>query len=296
MSITELCVQEEEMQGVEEGGNSSSPRTTSPFDREASRPATSPRPPTSPNPPASPHPPTSPVDDTLEPDSEDELFINEGPNLEDEDSYPGGGQYEDSSTFLDDEDTTYGSPGLREAFGDGFGAGSAEQDSSSVDLDSSRTGSADLSRKNKRKNFRPRNIIYSNNDSDGEEKTAGGQDNSPMDLSVAGRPQLDSDSESETGQAAPKAPKIGGLSVVRPEILFGNNKPPTSEPATTEPNPLSILTALSGMSGLMNPFARREEATAATMKDAFREVLKLYGMSSEMADTITQNSSNNKPG
>ena len=47
-------------------------------------------------------------------------------------------------------------------------------------------------RKNKRKNFRPRNIVYSTNESEDEEKVGGG-DNSPMDLSVV-RPNLDSDS------------------------------------------------------------------------------------------------------
>ena len=270
-------VEEEE----EEGRTTSPPayegtRTTSPEGYEGTR-------------------PTSPaaVDETLEPDSEDELFINEGPSLDDEDSFPGAGEdysanYDDNSTFLDDDETTYGSPGLREAFGEGFGA-TAELDNNSVDLEPSRAGSADQSRRNKRKNFRPRNIVYSTNDSDGEEKgrTA---DNSPMDLSVAGgRPNLDSDSESETsGAGAGAKPKPGGLSVVRPEILFGRKTPTSTSIPTSNQSPLSLLSHLSGMSGGLNPF-KTEDARTNTMKDAFREVLKLYGMSSEMADTITNN-------
>ena len=232
-----------------------------------------------------------PVDDTLEPDSEDELFINEGPSLDDDDSLGNGEEgfsnnFDENSTFLDDESTTYGSPGLREAFGEGFG-GATEQENS-LDLEPSRTGSADNSRKNKRKNFRPRNIIYSNNESDDGDGKVRERDNSPMDLSVASsRPNLDSDSESETGSAGTK-PKTGGLSVVRPEILFGR-KSPTSAQGPVDPSPLSLLSHLSSMSGALNPFMK-EASSANTMKDAFREVLKLYGMSSELVDSITQQS------
>ena len=74
-------------------------------------------------------------DDTLEPDSEDELFINEAPSLDDDEDDEeeeedssfqegrGGGDVvrdndDDVSNFMMEEDeedtTTYGSPGVRE--------------------------------------------------------------------------------------------------------------------------------------------------------------------------------------
>merc|ERR1719166_827590 len=60
-------------------------------------------------------------DATLEPESDDELFINEGPSLDDDDDddddsfqEASGGfprdNFDDSSAFIDEEDTTYGSP------------------------------------------------------------------------------------------------------------------------------------------------------------------------------------------
>ena len=76
----------------------------------------------------------------------------------------------------------------------------------------SRPGSADNSRKNKRKNFRPRNIVYDNteNGEDGgdididDDKEEGDEErkNSPMDLSVSNRPP-DFDSSSEGGCDSP---------------------------------------------------------------------------------------------
>ena len=90
-----------------------------------------------------------------------------------------------------------------------------------------------------------------------------------MDLSVAAsRPAAASDdSGSESGAAAAK-PKIG-LSVVRPEILFGNRAATTASPPPPEQPPpepeqrerepeqhQSPLSLLSSLSGILNPAAR----------------------------------------
>lgn len=267
-------------------------------------------------------------DATLEPESDDELFINEGPSLDDDDDdddsfqETSGGfprdNFDDNSTFIDEEDTTYGSPGLREAFSEGFSANHDQE--SLLDQEPSRSGSADNSRKNKRKQFRPRNIVYSlNEDSDNEDGSSQMHDqdnpalnlynrrshipqsereNSPMDLSVPPRPDLESDSESESSQAAndQSKPKPGGLSVVRPEILFGDNKVPSSSASNnssaSDPSPLSLLSNLSGFPHGLNPLSHLrpdDDGTSNTMKDAFKEVLKLYGVSSDMAENIMQN-------
>ena len=239
-------------------------------------------------------------DATLEPESDDELFINEGPALDDDDDdcYPRD-NFDDSSNFVDEEDTTYGSPGLREAFNDGYGA---HQDQ--LEQDQSRTGSADNGRKNKRKQFKPRNIVYSmNEDSDQEggakdvrrNSATSERENSPMDLST--RPDQhqghESDSDSGSSQAAPanhdtSKPKPGGLSVVRPEILFGDNKVPatsTDTPAASHLNPLSLLSSLSGFPpglNLLNNLKALEEASGGGMA----EMLKLFGVAPEVAENL----------
>ena len=51
----------------------------------------------------------------------------------------------------------------------------------------------------------------------------------------------------EERQETGDKPKLGGLSVVRPEILFGDNKPIDSDAdSNSQPNPLSLLSNLSG--------------------------------------------------
>ena len=136
-------------------------------------------------------------DATLEPESDDELFINETPALDDEDddSYQDMStsefpreHFDDSSNFVDEEDTTYGSPGLREAFGEGYGAGGGH-----LDPQQERAGSADPGRRNKRKQMKPRNIVYSLAEDTEQQRAVSAaserdRDNSPMDLSVCGRP------------------------------------------------------------------------------------------------------------
>jgi hypothetical protein len=95
-------------------------------------------------------------DDMLEPDSEDELFINEAPSLDDEEDDEDDDDdvirdnndvirdNDDVSSFMMEEEeedtTTYGSPGLREAFGEGVanGANVNDQDTSSLGKNSFR--------------------------------------------------------------------------------------------------------------------------------------------------------------
>lgn len=180
---------------------------------------------------------------------------------------------------------------------------------------------------------------------------AGGGNNSPMDLSVPaaaatgvsrltaqqlgdGSDGSDSDGTATTATMTAVASQPSrGLSVVRPEILFGTQRqaamerhqrqqqagedddeeeddmdaeetttpsanlvtssPLTSSsaaPAGGRPSPLSLLSTFAGMSGVLSPFFKSEDTTSNSMREAFREVLKLYGMSSEMADSIMQNS------
>ena len=247
-------------------------------------------------------------DATLEPESDDELFMNEGPSLDDDDEddsfqetsagFPHD-NFEDSSNFVDEEDTTFGSPGLREAFTEGFN-GTGETESL---MEASRAGSADTSRRNRRKQFKPKNItarLTEEEEEVEEDKTVGGEESplsdyrrsllpgqeresSPMDLSAPRAPEADSDSGSESSQAAEQPRPKGGLSLVRPEILFGASKPPIPETEDAQPSPLSLLSSLSDLQGKVEG---SDNNMANTMKDAFREVLKLYGVSSDVAENI----------
>ena len=127
-------------------------------------------------------------DATLEPESDDELFMNEGPSLDDDDEedsfqetsnvFPRDGHFDDSSNFVDEEDTTFGSPGLREAFTDGF---NGNADAESMETEPSRAGSADTSRRNRRKQFKPKNITARMEvEEEGEGEKAVGGEESPL--------------------------------------------------------------------------------------------------------------------
>jgi hypothetical protein len=124
----------------------------------------------------------------------------------------------------------------------------------------------------------------------------------------------DSEGAAPTTAADRQQQSRGGLSVVRPEILFGTQREAMMErrrqqeqeeeeddieatahstPTTAggeRPSPLSLLSTFAGMSGVLSPFFKSDDTTSHSMREAFREVLKLYGMSSEMADSIMQNS------
>ena len=231
-------------------------------------------------------------DATLEPESDDELFMNDGPSLDDDDEddsfqetsagFPQESHFDDSSNFVDDnDDTTFGSPGLREAFTEGFNGAADPENLMDPAEPSSRTGSADTSRRNRRKQFKPRSIVSrleDESEAEGEKALVGGEESplsdyrrsllpgsgeregSPMDLSAPRATEAESDSGSESSQAAQPARR--GLSLVRPEILFGDSKPASSsvedrlennrsspEPsgAVIQPSPLSLLSSLSDL-------------------------------------------------
>ena len=100
-----------------------------------------------------------------------------------------------------------------------------------------------------------------------------------------------------------------GLSLVRPEVLFGENNSssvtsasPTSSPGLSQVPPASHSSPFGSAAfppGLMPflgvPGTTTKSLTAAglpsseAMKDAFQEVLKLYGVPSELAEAIAKN-------
>ena len=107
--------------------------------------------------------------------------------------------------------------------------------------------------------------------------------------------QQESDSDSEGSQAAniQSKPKPGGLSVVRPEILFGDSKVPSSSASNnssaSQINPLSLLSNLTGFPpglNLLNNLKSLEEGSGNSMKDEFKEMLKLFGVSPEVAENL----------
>ena len=103
-----------------------------------------------------------------------------------------------------------------------------------------------------------------------------------------------------------------GLSLVRPEVLFGENNSssvtsasPTSSPGLSQVPPASHSSPFGSAAfppGLMPflgvPGTTTKSLTAAglpsseAMKDAFQEVLKLYGVPSELAEAIAKNAQN----
>ncbi len=294
-------------------------------------------------------------------DDEDDLFLEPPTSLDDdeeeeeEEEEDSGAQASSSGYNLADEtsmpatDVTYGSPRLKDAFN--------EDDSKTPDLQSS-------SRRNKRKNFKPRNIVYSNE----EEEEGSAQDNieaeneevvdnhddensplnlssgenlsllsnsqrkslmprkkldpdaagssSPMDLSTTSAPE-----ESSTEESRPKS-----LSVVRPEILFGgqdkqspaeDNNKDCKESKDKQPSPLpfppffapGLIAAAASSGNRSHPFGLAsllgQEGAKENpgfpfglasliggqegVKEAFQEVLKLYGFPKDVAETIARN-------
>ena len=110
-------------------------------------------------------------------------------------------------------------------------------------------------------------------------------------------PEEESDSDSESSQAAnvtESKPKPGGLSVVRPEILFGDSRAPSSgasnNSSDSQTNPLSLLSNLSGFPpglNLLNNLKMLEEG--AGIKNEFKDLLKLFGVSSDVAENLNPN-------
>ena len=153
--------------------------------------------------------------------------------------------------------------------------------------------------RNKRKNFKPRNIIYEQEQQLIQQQLI--QQNqmepkkieSPMDLSNAldlsinnGHQSENSDDEEESREANQPHPRlqmppgpIPGLSVVRPEVLFGQaNKMP---PGAGGPIPPFLAPFLAA--------SRAEGANGPSIKDAFQEVLKIFGFPPELAEVFAKN-------
>ena len=110
---------------------------------------------------------------------------------------------------------------------------------------------------------------------------------SPMDLSINnGHQSENSDDEEESREANQPHPRlqmppgpIPGLSVVRPEVLFGQaNKMP---PGAGGPIPPFLAPFLAA--------SRAEGANGPSIKDAFQEVLKIFGFPPELAEVFAKN-------
>lgn len=211
-----------------------------------------------------------------------------------------------------DDDNTYGSPGLRDVFHDEDDdhSKSGTPDPSSSNEASS---SASYSRRNKRKNFKPRNIIY---DGQEENKESGSTNHenvdAPMNLSGESSARksllprrLENDKEPNPVNASSPmdlsvvAPETNGddeeakqpsLSVVRPEILFGRRK--SSEDSDPKDEKLSAAPPLPPnlpFPPILAAAALGRPGGSEAMKEAFQEVLKLYGFPQDIAETIAKN-------
>jgi len=175
---------------------------------------------------------------------------------------------EPQGSLIEDSECTFGSPaGLRD-----------RQDVIDEDDDTKEHESSALNHspklRNKRKNFKPRNIIN--------------KKYSPMDLSVQGASnggcEADEDGDEDGDESDTNPVTSAGLSVVRPEVLFGQEAmmgakmmlPPMSGPGAAIPPFLA-------------PFLAASSASAPSIKDAFLEVLKLFGFPPELAEVFAKN-------
>ena len=211
-----------------------------------------------------------------------------------EDSYgsPAGQGLRQSLSILDDDDDT------------------KEESSSTPDLQS---------RKNKRKNFKPRNILSDTsaakvalNINKNKNLLPQKRDNSPMDLSVQGANGVDLiDGESDDQDSNDDTPSEGadppggglgmnpsaGLSVVRPEVLFGQAPGLMGAAGGMGLDPkLGLMQGVGAGGPPLPPFlapflaaSREAQSGAPSMKEAFQEVLKLFGLPPELAEVFARN-------
>ena len=324
---------------------------------------------------------TAEMEDDDDEDMDDSINQDNDDNEDDEEEYLEGHEHDKNGNS-----SNPGSPKMGKRITSG--ALSGEQSVSNISSRSHR-------RKNKRKNFKPRNILYGGNDEDMEEdvKENANEDqteensnnysdqgplnlsghngnainnrmlyprkmleqqllgyqkgdseqvssspntaSSPMDLSnyqandierdrnqsgsngdQNSNPEEDDEMrngcEEESKRAAAVAAK--GLSVVRPEVLFGENNSnsvtsgsPTSSPGlslppTSHSSPFGVGSLPPSLMPFLGiPGATSKSASPASglpssdaMKEAFQEVLKLYGVPSELAEAIAKNAQNNQ--
>ena len=209
------------------------------------------------------------LDDDCEDDDEGET--EELAELEENDSLMNEQAGQDS--LIEDSECTFGSPaGLRQDVMD--------EDDDTKEESSALNNHSSPKLRNKRKNFKPRNIIN--------------KKDSPMDLSVQGAASNgdrnnsdvddmdDEESDSQPAAAVTSSAMASGLSVVRPEVLFGQEGMPM---------PVKMPTVVPPMAGAMlAPFlAASASGGQASMKDAFQEVLKLFGFPPELAEVFAKN-------
>lgn len=223
--------------------------------------------------------------------------LEEDPRSEDLD------EDEDDSRPALIEDSSYGSPGgLRRA----FSLNDEDEDDtkeSSPHLQDTNSPISSRAR-NKRKNFKPRNIVSEavamNLSNDPKKqllmpKMSNDNNSSPMDLSVnnVNNDGDDEDELMEDDDDASSEPSrfnhdamvssASGLSVVGPEVLFGANSNMKNGPPSFPQIPPFLAPFLA---------ASREAAPASSgpsMKDAFQEVLKLFGFPPELAEVFAKN-------
>ena len=226
--------------------------------------------------------------DTSIADDDDDSNKPQDSFLEDSYGSPAGQGLRQSLSILDDDDDT------------------KEESSSTPDLQS---------RKNKRKNFKPRNILSDTsaakvalNINKNKNLLPQKRDNSPMDLSVQGANGVDLiDGESDDQDSNDESPSEGadhpgglgmnpsaGLSVVRPEVLFGQAPGLMGAGVGLDPK-LGLMQGGAGgppLPPFLAPFlaaSREAQSGAPSMKEAFQEVLKLFGLPPELAEVFARN-------
>jgi len=235
-----------------------------------------------------------------------------------------------------DGEGTLGSPSLRRGYRneddeeddeDEDAISRNEANANSEEVASARTGG-----RNKRKNFKPRNIVYNAENEAGEvsmnnnnnnvnnnindEEDDNSEDSStclPLNLSagsevsMVGRKSLlprRLDMTSSPIDLSVQNPAFvesetrgGNLSVVRPEILFGElgNK---YTAADLFPNfPVPPMMVRQGLAALVAAQSSSDRSAASeSMHEALQEVLKLYGVPAELAEAILKNANNVTPG
>ena len=153
---------------------------------------------------------------------------------------------------------------------------------------------------------------YNHEDERDDETMVPGENNGRSSMQLL----VDENSDEERGEnddnKRESSQSSKGLSLVRPEVLFGENNSssvtsasPTSSPGLSQVPPASHSSPFGSAAfppGLMPflgvPGTTTKSLTAAglpsseAMKDAFQEVLKLYGVPSELAEAIAKNAQN----
>jgi hypothetical protein len=269
-------------------------------------------------------PPISRSLEDLDDDDDDEDSLRQPPMLA-----------EDSLIEPEDPEGTYGSPGLRQVFATHVmdeDEDTKEESSALTDQEQPRDSpiSNSNSRRNKRKNFKPRNIVSEAAEAAArqqiqlqQQNNAGGlnlsnvdprirslmprklgDNSSPMDLSVQGangnedgiEDLEDDEDEEDKDSASLQDTSSPGLSVVRPEILFGDSKHfPFSQSQMQMQmqqqqlqQQQSQLHQMPAIPPFLAPFLAASRG-GPSMKDAFQEVLKLFGFTPELAEAFAKN-------